>query len=126
MQISPFLIYIRTINILGILERIDAIFVIAWIVSSLTKVGGFLYISAESVREVLNKDKNEKVILFIISALLFAITAYISGNYGVIAIRDIKDRLLTSIFIISALIIPIISLIIYFFRKESLGDKTPG
>ena len=119
----PFLVYARSIDIFDIVERIDSVAVIAWLITSICRVNAFLILSVEAFRELFNKDKNEKFILPILGTILSVITLYVINTRSVIISRgdilNIKDILFVSFVII----IPSITCIVYFIRRKSIEGK---
>lgn len=119
----PFLLYVRAINQFQIFERIDSIFIIVWLIASITRISAFLYLSVRAFRELFNKKEDEKLILIVIGLLVGIATLAISGNRSVIGIRkhlDLYYSLLSFTFILA---LPLLTCIIYFFRKKSLERK---
>ena len=121
--VFPFYKYTRLIDALEIFERIDAVFVFIWILTSITRICGFTYISTRAFREVFDKKEDEKVILFIVGILIFTISVTIIQRRPVIGIRKEFDLYLNIITIIFAIVIPIVTCIIYFFRRKSIKEE---
>lgn len=122
-SVFPFLIYTRLIDISEILERIDAIFVITWLVIITSRISGFLYIATRAFRDIFNKKEDDKIILFIVSIIAFVVSVLITNNRPVVGILKNFDRYLVYLFIIFILIIPIITCVVYFIRRKSIEQE---
>lgn len=120
----PFLVYARSIDIFAIVERIDAIAIVAWFFASSSRVSAFLAISVFSFREILNKYENEKIILAILGFILALVTLYIINIRSVVISRLGIYQLKNVLFTIFVLIIPLITSIVYFIRRGSIESKS--
>lgn len=123
---ASFLLYVRLIDAFDIFERIDSIFVASWIITSIARNAGFLYISARAFRELFNKTEDDRIILIITSAALGIISLLITNNRSVIGIRREFDLFYSILYIIFVIIIPIITCIVYFFRRKTLRVREPS
>jgi len=121
--VFPFYKYTRLIDVLEIFERIDAVFVFMWILTSIARITGFIYISTRAFRDVFDKKEDEKVILYIVGIIIFAISIAIIQRRPVIGIRKDIDFNLNVITVIFAIVIPIITCIVYFFRRKSIKEE---
>lgn len=114
--IYPFLIYTRAF------ERIDVIFVITWIAINTLRVVFFMYFGYMALKDVFNIDKS-KILFIVIGILIGIITTYIANNMTIGVAQSMINSLLmlsTAIFVI---IIPLITMIVYFFRRKSLDKE---
>ena len=118
-----FLLYVRLIDAFDLFERIESIFVIGWLIVSLGRNTGFLYISARTFRELFNKKDDDRIILTIASVALAIASLSIINNRSVIGIRKHFDTFYNTLFVVFAIIVPIITCIVYFFRRKNLVDK---
>ncbi len=115
----PFLIFVRLIDNQSILQRIESVVILMWMVAIILKISIYLYISSKSLKEVLNVKGNKKCV-YIFGVLIGAITYYISEyNPQIEKIVSIKLPEYTSYLIFKALI-PLIALIVYFFRRKTI------
>ena len=119
----PFLIYVRSIDIFEIVERIDSIAVMGWLITSFVRVGAFLLFSVEAFREILNKDNKEKIILPILGLILTIMTLWIINTRSVVIYRSDLNMIRTISFIIFVIVIPLITCILYFIRRKSIESK---
>lgn len=122
-SVFPFYKYTRLIDVLEIFERIDAVFVFMWILASIARISGFTYISTRAFREVFDKKEDEKAILYIVGVIIFIISIAIIQRRPVIGIREEIDIYLNVLSIIFSIAIPIITCIIYFFRRKSIKEE---
>ncbi len=120
----PFLIYARSIDIFDIVERIDSVAVVAWLITSIYRITSFLLISVISFREVFNKNKDEKIILPVLGLILGLAVLFSVNTRSVIISRGDSIVLKDILFILFAIIIPLISCIVYFIRRKSIEEKT--
>lgn len=118
----PFLIYTRLIKYESILQRIDAIYVITWISTNTLRKLIYTYISYMSFKEVFNKEGGQWIHYFI--GITIGLIAIQLANTKVITT---EDSMLNKFFIISSIIfltiIPLITLIVYFFRRKTLNRE---
>lgn len=119
----PFLLYTRTINSFKIFERIESIFVLVWLITSLTRIAGFIYIATRSFRELFNKKEEEKPILFIVGAIVGIVSMLILNMRSVIGVRKYFDLYFGILFVIFVIGLPILTCIVYFFKRKSIDMK---
>ena len=122
----PLLLYVRLIDAFDLFQRIDSLFVISWIIISLGRNAGFLYISARTFRELFNKTEDDTMILAIASVLLAIVSLFIMNNRSVIGVRKYFDAFYRYLFVAFVIIIPIITCIVYFFRRKTLDKREPS
>ena len=116
----PFLLYTRTITGVNILERIDPVFVVGWLITNILRIVGFLYLATRAIREVFNKNEEDKLIVFIVGGISGLISMLILNQRSVVGIRKEFDLFYGILFVIFVIIIPMITCIVYFFRRKSL------
>lgn len=119
----PYLLYVRSLKDIKVLARIDPIFVVAWLVATFLRIIGFLYIAIKAIREVFNKDEREKIILFLVSGISGLVSMLILNFRSVIGIRKEFNLFYAILFAIFGVTIPIITCIVYFFRRKSIDKK---
>ena len=85
----PFLLYARSIDVFEIVEKIDSIAVMGWLITSLVRVSAFLMLSVETMRKIFNKDEKDKVILSILSIILSITILIVINIRSVIIYRGI-------------------------------------
>lgn len=118
----PFLLYVRSIDLFELVERIDSIAVVAWIMTSLTRVSAFLLISVFAFREILEKDERDKIILPILGLILAIMTFWTISSRSVIIYRGDYNLIRVILFVGLTIVVPILTCIVYFFRRKSLED----
>lgn len=120
---ASFLLYVRLIDAFDLFERIDSIFVASWLITSIGRCTVFLYIATKAFRELFNKKEDDRIILGIVTIVIGVVTLLIVSNRSVIGIRREFDLFYDILFVVFALIIPIITCIIHFFRRKTLKIK---
>ena len=121
----PFMHYARSINIFEVFERIDLVAVIAWLITSIFRLCILLLLSITAFRVLFNKDNNEKVILMIIGISTSVLSFYILNMTSVMIFREYIDKFLNLLLIIFGILIPSITCIVYFIRRETIESKNP-
>lgn len=119
----PYLLYVRTLKDFSILSRIDPIFVVAWLITTFLRIVGFIYLATKTVRDVFNKDEKDKLILFIVGGVSGLVSMLILNARSVIGIRKEFNLFYSILFVIFAVAIPVLTCIVYFFRRKSLLKK---
>lgn len=122
-SVFPFYKYVRLIDVYEIFERIDPVFVFIWILTSIARISGFVYISTRAFREAFNKKEDEKAILYIVSIIILVVSMAIIERRPVIGIRKEFNLYLSTLNIIFCIVLPIITCIIYFFRRKSMKEE---
>lgn len=123
---ASFLLYVRLINAFDLLERIDSIFMVGWIIISIGRITGFAYLATQIYRDLFNKREDDRLILIITLLALLIVSVSITNQRSVIGIRREFDLYYGILFIIFTIIIPIISCIVYFFRRKTLRYREPS
>lgn len=123
---ASFLLYVRLIDAFNFFERIDSVFVTSWLITSMARNAGFLYICTRVFRELFNKKEEDKLIPLITSLALGIISYDIVNNRSVIGVRRNFDMIYSSLFVIFVLVIPIITCIVYYFRRKTLKASEPS
>ena len=120
--IYPFLIYTRIINFTAAFERIDVVFVTTWIAINTGRVAFFMYFGYMALKDVFNIDKS-KVIFIVIGILIGIISIYIANNMTIVVAQSMINLALMLSTAIFVTIIPLIAMIVYFFRRRSLDTE---
>lgn len=120
----PFLLYTRSLRDVKILAKVDPVFVVAWLIATFFRIVGFLYLATRVIREVFNKDEKEKTILFIVAGVSALASMLILNQRSVIGIRKEFDLFYGILFVIFSISIPVLTCIVYFFRRKSLKSRT--
>ena len=116
----PFLNYIRRIKTYSIFERLESVYTLIWIIAMMGKITAYLYISSEAFKEIFRK-KGKNIILYIIGVISILITYYIAEFKPILI--ELKPIRLSeySYYFIFKTFIPLVIMIVYFFRRSSFG-----
>ena len=117
----PFLSYARTLRDINILQRVDPVFVVAWLIISLLRIVGTLYLATRALRDLFNKSEKDKVILLIVGGVSGLVSMLILNVRSVIGIRKQFDLFYGILFVIFVIVIPVITCIVYFFRRKKIN-----
>lgn len=118
----PFLIYSRLINYTAAFERIDVFFVVAWIAANTGRIIFYLYFAYMTFKDVFNIN-NGKVLYYTLGVLVGSISLYIA-NYNIITLGNVPIIFMQLIATgTTIVIVPFITLIVYFFRRKSLSKE---
>lgn len=118
----PFLTYVRMVRTYSIFERIESAFLVTWTVTIMTKISAYIYISGYAFKEIFKK-KNANIFIYSISIISAAITYYLADINSMI-VEIITPKLPEYIYyFIFKTVIPIIAVIVYFFRRKSLNKQ---
>lgn len=121
----PFFLYVRNINIATIFERIDAVFVMGWMLASLGRINGFFYLSVRTFRELLGKNLKEKWIVVIVGLIISFVSLFVMDRISFNLYRTNFVHVFNTIFFIFVIGIPSIACIVYLFRRKNLDiEKT--
>lgn len=119
----PVDIYARAIRYPNILERIDVIFVLAWLLTSQARLNGFLYLAVRGLREILNKKLDEKWLVIIMGTLLSLTTLVLLNSSSFNLRRRDLVKIRDPMFLIFIIIIPLITCLVYFFRRKKIQES---
>lgn len=116
----PFLIYTRLIDYSSVFERIDLIFVISWLSANVGRVIFYMYLSFMAFKHIL-RPKNDKALIYVINILVSIISLYLLNIGTKIMSKGSLNTILMYISIIFVTLIPLIAMIVYFFRRKSIN-----
>lgn len=119
----PFFTFARLINVFDIVHRIESIYVIIWIISNIGKITGYLFFSTVALSQTFKKRDN-KAYIIPMAIIMFVISIIIKEKRSILAVKEPLDKISLFASLISIFIIPMIALIVYFFRRNTLKDKT--
>ncbi|SHE64145.1 Spore germination protein [Tissierella praeacuta DSM 18095] len=118
----PFLAYIRNIRAYFTFERIESIYIFIWIIAMIIKIITYLCISIDAFKEIFKKE-SRNILLYIVCIMVALITFYIAEvNPMMVEIKSIKFPEYIYYFIFKT-IIPLIAVIVYFFRRKTLEEQ---
>ncbi len=115
----PFFTYARTIDLYRFIQRIEFIFVVAWITGNIGKIAGYLYFSSVSVSQVFNKTDNKPYILPC-AIIVFIASVILKDSRSIIGVKQPVQKIILIFSLFSILIIPAIALIVYLFRRKNI------
>lgn len=118
----PFFTYTRIIDLYNFIQRIESIFVVAWIMGSIGKIAGYLYFSSVTVSQVLKKNDNKPYILPI-AVIVFIVSVILKDRWPIIGVMQPLQKIILILSLISVFIIPTIALIIYLFKRKRIGTN---
>lgn len=116
----PFFTFVCQINVFDFIQRIESINVIEWIAGTFIKYCTNIYFAALGMASI-TKAKSYKYFIIPISAILFVIAYFSSLSKSVVINNVISYKVLPKIAFAVELVIPLILLIVYFFRKKSFA-----
>lgn len=118
----PFLTYVRCVRTYSIFERIESIFLIVWILSIITRIVAYFYISINAITEIFKK-RGKNIFLYML-AIIITITTYylaeINPMMGEIILIKFPEYIF---YFILEIIIPLIAIVVYLFRKKSFEKQ---
>ena len=117
----PYFTFARLVSVHHIVERIESIYVIAWIVSNIGKISTYFYFATLSLSQVFNK-KDNRVYIIPLSIIIFIISSIIRGKRPVVGVSQSFESIVLNVALIFVLIIPLIAVIVYFIRRRSLEE----
>lgn len=82
---------------------------------------GFLYLATRVIRELFKKDEKDKIVVFIVGGISALVSMLILNGRSVIGIRKYFDQFYGVLFVIFVIIIPVLTCIVYSFRRKSLN-----
>lgn len=117
----PFLIYTRLIDYSSVFERIDLIFVFTWLSANIGRIIFYMYLTFMAFKHLL-RPKNDKLLIYIINTLVCIIALYLLNTGTKVMSKGTLNTILMYVSIIFVTLIPLITMIVYFFRRKSI-DK---
>lgn len=112
---DPYYLFIKLINIYDFITRIEFLMVAAWNIGMFLKISFMLYLAVISFQQVWG-IKNRKAVLFSMIIVVY-ITALKTGILKSVIVFHLMERYIPYINLIFIFGIPVIVLVIYFFKK---------
>lgn len=122
-SLFPFLIYVKLIDVANIIERIAAIFVLMWLIAVTSSINITLYLATKIFRDIFEKEKDDKLMLFVVSVIVWLVSVAITWVRPVVGTREDLNNYLTIIFVIFIIVIPTITCLVYFFKRKSINKS---
>ena len=116
----PFFTFTRLINLLDFIQRVDALYVVAWITGNVGKIAGYLYFTSVAFSQIVNKQKNQPYIIPI-AVIILIVTVLIKDRYSILGVGETLQKIILIMSFITIFVIPLITLIVYFFRRKKLS-----
>ena len=117
----PFFIFTRLINLFDFIQRIDALFVVAWMAGNIGKISGYLYFTTVAFTQTIGKTNN-KTYIIPVSIIIFIITILIKDRRSILGVGKFLTKIILITSLIFIFIIPLITVIVYFIRRKSLSN----
>lgn len=118
----PFLTYVRMVRAYSIFERIESAFLVIWTLTITARIVAYIYISSLAFKEIFNKENTNTFVypICIIASILTYYFADINPMIGEILRLRFSEYVYYFIFETG---IPLIALIIYFFRRKTFARQ---
>lgn len=116
----PFFTFTRMVSLFDFIERIDALYVVAWITGNIGKISGYLYFTTVIFSQATGKDNSKRYIIPI-SIIIFIISLIINNRKTVLGVKKYFDIILLKLSLVGIFIIPLFVLIVYLFRKNEFN-----
>ena len=107
------------IDLFDFIQRIDVLSVVAWITGNVGKIAGYLYFTTVAFSQTINRQKNQPYIIPIAIIILIA-TVLIKDRRSLLGIGEVLQGTILVTSTITIFVIPLFTLIVYFFRRKSL------
>lgn len=118
----PFLTYVRMVRTYSIFERIESAFLVIWILTIMTRIVAYIYISSYAFKEVFRR-KNVNIFVYPVTIIAAIITYYLADINPMWLEIAIPKPLEYIYYFIFKTGIPIIAVIVYFFRRKSFKEQ---
>ncbi len=115
----PFFTFTRLINLFDFIQRIDALFVVAWIAGNIGKISGYLYFTTVAFIQTIQKTNNNKYIIPM-AIIILIVTVLIKDRRSILGVGELLVRIILITSFIFIFIIPLITMIVYFIRRKKL------
>lgn len=113
-----FFTFTRQIDVFDFIQRIESINVVAWVIGIFIKYSIYVYFVTTGMASIF-KVKSNKYFIIPVSAILFAIGLFTKMLKSVVANSIVSYKVLPNIAFVVEFVIPLILLVIYFFRRKS-------
>ncbi len=117
----PFLTFARMINI-GEIQGFDSLYITSWIMGNVIKISGYLYFTTIALGKVTNRKGQDFIIP--VSIITLAIVIFIKDRRSLLAVPEPISTIVQIVSITSIVVIPLIMLIVYFFRRKRISGES--
>ena len=115
---QPFFMALKVINVFGVLERIEAIFITFWIVADFMAVS-YCIVMATNICKIKCKLSNRRITVTPIILILYILAIIIANSY--FSLQVVAADLCLSIHLVFGLVIPLIAYITAKIRKLEIS-----
>lgn len=115
----PYFSFARLINVFDFIQKIEFLNVIGWFIVEFIKLSAYLYFISLGMKQIFNVKTN-KVFIIPTAVLLFILASATKLKKSVVVYEAVSFKALPYISFVFIFIIPLILLIVYFFRRKSL------
>lgn len=115
----PFFTYTRLIDVFDFIQRIESINVIAWVIASIGKFSIYLYFATIGIKQVFG-TKSNKGLIMPLAVVLYILSLTLSIRKSVILNLLMSYKVFPFIVMPFILVIPVIMIIVYYFRRKSI------
>ncbi|NLJ79282.1 MAG: endospore germination permease [Tissierellia bacterium] len=115
----PFMTFTRLVNLGQTIQGFESLYIISWIMGNVVKISGYLYFTTIAIKEVTGKDNQNFIIP--VSLAIFIAVLLIKDKRAILATFESTQRIILILSFIAIIVIPSIMLIVYLFRRKSLG-----
>ena len=119
----PFFTFNRLIDLFDFIQRIDVLSVIAWIAGNVGKIAGYLYFTTVAFSQTMNRQKNEPYIIPM-AIIVLIVTVLIKDRRSILEVGKVLENIILITSTITIFVIPLFTLIVYFFRRKKLSDTS--
>jgi spore germination protein KB len=116
----PFLTFTRMLSI-GEIQGFDSFYIVSWIMGNVLRVSGYLYFTSVSLGQITGK-KNQ-IFIVPISIIMSILIVLIKDRRSILAVPEPIDTIVLMVSIISIVVIPSMTLVVYFFRRKTYLTK---
>jgi len=116
----PYYVYVQTIKTYDIIERIESIDAFNWIFGTMLKYSLFLYLASAGMAQVFGV-KSYKTFVIPIALLQFILVLMTPLNKYHVMSFIFSYKFVHFIYLPGVFIIPLLVLVVYFFRRKSLA-----
>lgn len=115
----PFFIFTRLINLFDFIQRIEALFVVAWITGNIGKISGYIYFTTVAFSQII-KRKNNQPYIIPVAIIILIVTIIVKDRRSILGVGEPLMSIILISSGITLFIIPLITLIVYLFRRKKL------
>jgi len=119
----PFYTYARLIRI-GDTMGFDLLYIITWMIGFIFRISGYFYITTVTFGKLFNVDERKTYIP--ITIIMIVVALYVQGKTTIVAEKIISPLFVIGVGSVGIILIPVILLITYFFRRKSIKSENTG